>query len=82
MSKNEEFEPLPDSIARTAPRINKVIRVKTGAVMITLTHIIPKKWKYVEVIPEKITSDEVVVRIRRIGVFEDEPTEEIKRSIQ
>jgi len=80
--EEDEIEPTKDSVVRTAPRILKVILTKEKAVLLTLTHIVPRNWKYVEVIPVKILDDEITLKIRRIRVYGDEPPKEIERSIQ
>jgi hypothetical protein len=47
--------------------IRKVMR-SGGSQLISLPKLIPSNWKYVEVFVEKVSDDEYIIRLKRVGV--------------
>jgi hypothetical protein len=47
--------------------IRKVMR-SGGSQLISLPKLIPSNWRYVEIFVEKISDDEYIIRLKRVGV--------------
>ncbi|MCS7367269.1 MAG: hypothetical protein NDF52_05265 [archaeon YNP-WB-062] len=47
--------------------IRKVMR-SGGSQLISLPKLIPGNWRYVEIFVEKVSEDEYIIRLKRVGV--------------
>jgi len=47
--------------------IRKVMR-SGGSQLISLPKFIPSNWRYVEIFVEKVSEDEYIIRLKRVGV--------------
>jgi hypothetical protein len=47
--------------------IRKVMR-SGGSQLISLPKLIPSSWRYVEIFVEKLSDDEYIIRLKRVGV--------------
>lgn len=53
-------------------RVRKLIKTKAGAILLTLTDMIPNDWDYVQISCRKGRNDDLILHIRKIEVTADE----------